>query len=181
MKIPGNVGMPAAGAILAIALNACGSSSNGSSATATSAPEAASTAATVASSELLHACDLLTPAIARKLIGAAAQQTMRAQPNAHMTHCHYRSGTGSVDVMVSDRWDFINVGQEHVPGEKPLAGLGDEAHINTVTLRVRKGTRGMEITATGPAGMYSGAAADAETARGQALEIKTAKILLPRL
>ena len=87
----------------------------------------------------------------------------------------------AVDVMVSDRWDFINVGQEHVPGEKPLAGLGDEAHVNSVTLRVRKGSHGMEITATGPSGIYTGAAADAQTARGQALEIKTAKTLLPRL
>ncbi len=106
---------------------------------------------------------------------------MRAQPNPHMTHCHYSSGTGSLDVLVGDRWDFVNVGQEHVPGEKPLAGLGDEAHINSVTLRVRKGSHGMEITATGPAGTYMGAAADAQTAHGQALEIKTAKTLLPRL
>jgi hypothetical protein len=183
MRLESNVSLPAAGVVvLAIAMAACGSSSNGSSGTATSAPEtAASSAANVASPALLHACDLLTPAIARKLIGAAAQQTMRAQPNPHMTHCHYRSGTGSVDVMVGDRWDFINVGQEHVPGEKPLTGLGDEAYINSVTLRVRKGTHGMEITATGPGGTYTGAAADAETAHGQALEIKTAKVLLPRL
>jgi hypothetical protein len=181
MRIVANASLSAAGVILALAMAACGSSSNGSSGTATSAPERASREAAVASSALLHACDLLTPVIARQLIGATAQQTMRAQPNPHMTHCHYRSGTGSVDVMVGDRWDFINAGQEHIPGDKPLTGLGDEAHINTVTLRVRKGERGMEITATGPAGIYSGAAADAQTAHGQALEIKTAKTLLPRL
>ena len=95
MRLERNANLPAAGVVLAIVLAGCGSSSNGSSATASSAPEAAaSSAANVASSELLHACDLLTPAIARKLIGAGAQQTMRAQPNPHMTHCHYRSGTG---------------------------------------------------------------------------------------
>ena len=182
MRIVATVSLPAAGVVLAIAMAACGSSSNGPSGTVTSAPpERAPRVMIVASPALLHACDLLTPTVARQLIGASAQQTMRAQPNLHMTHCHYRSGTGSVDVMVSDRWDFINSGQEHIPGDKPLAGLGDEAHINTVTLRVRKGSHGMEITATGPGGIYTGAAADAETARGHALEIKTAKTLLPRL
>ena len=182
MRIVGSVCLPAAGVVLAIALASCGSSSKGSSSIATSAPEtAASSAATAASPALLHACDLLTPAIAKSLIGAAAHQTMRAQPNPHMTHCHYLGAGASVDVIVSDRWDFINSGQEHVPGDKPLAGLGDEAHVNSVTLRVRKGSHSMEITATGPGGTYIGAAADAQTARGQALEIKTAKTLLPRL
>jgi hypothetical protein len=182
MRIVGNACLPAAGIALAIAMAGCGSSSKGPSGTASSAPESAgSSVAIVASPALLHACDLLTPAIARSLIGAAAHQTMRAQPNPHMTHCHYLGSGASVDVIVSDRWDFVNVGQEHVPGEKPLAGLGDEAHVNSVTLRVRKGSHGMEITATGPGGTYTGAAADAETARGQALEIKTAKTLLPRL
>jgi hypothetical protein len=182
MKVTENICLPAAGVALVIAMAGCGSSSNGASGTASSAPETiATSAASVASPALLHACDLLTPAIAKTLIGATAHQTIRAQPNPHMTHCHYASGTGSVDVLVSDRWDFVNMGQEHVPGEKALAGLGDEAHINSVTLRVRKGSRGIEITATGAAGTYMGAAADAEAAHGQALEIKTAKALLPRL
>jgi hypothetical protein len=174
--------LPAAGVALAIAMASCGSSSTGSSSSASSKPEAAaSSAATVASEKPLHACDLLTLSIAKSLIGSGARQTMRAQPNPHTTHCHYLGSGSSVDVMVSDRWDFINVGQEHVPGEKPLAGLGDEAHINSMTLRVRKGTHGMEITATGPSGTYTGAAADAQTALRNTLEIKTAKVLLPRL
>jgi hypothetical protein len=182
MKIVGNVCL-AAGVALAIAMAGCGSSSNTSSGTTAKVVESAAPSAAIEKAPaLLHACDLLTPAIARSLIGAAAHQTMRAQPNPHMTHCHYLGGTGSVDVMVSDRWDFIdNVAQQHMIGDKAVAGLGDEARINSVTLRVRKGSHGMEITATGPPGEYVGAAADTQTARGQALEIKTAKTLLPRL
>lgn len=130
---------------------------------------------------MINACDLLTPVIAKKFLGPSAQRTMKAQPNPHMTHCHYNSSDGSIDVIVSDNWDMISVGQEHVPGEKPLAGLGDEAHINPTSLRVRKGTQGMEITATGPAGEYQGAAADAQLAHGEALSIEVAKALLPRL
>jgi len=170
-----------AGLATAIALAGCGSSSNGT-ATASAAPDAAaSNVAAAAPAAMPHACDLLTAEVAKQFIGPSATRTMKAQPNAHMTHCHYRSSAGSIDVMLGDEWDYINEGQEHVPGEKPVAGLGDEAHINTMSLRVRKGTRGMEISATGAAGDYYGAAADAETAHGQALEMKVAKALLPRL
>jgi hypothetical protein len=39
----------------------------------------------------------------------------------------------------------------------------------------------MNITATGPAGEYQGAAADAQLAQGEALSVEVAKALLPRL
>ncbi len=50
-----------------------------------------------------------------------------------------------------------------------------------MSLRVRKGDHAMEISATGAADAYQGAAADAQTAHGQDLEKKVAKALLPRL
>jgi len=169
--------LAAAALVTALAMMGCSSSQR----TAPSESPSALSAATAASAAVINACDLLTPAIAKQFIGSSAQRTMNAQPNAHMTHCHYNSNQGSIDVIVSDNWSMIDVGQEHVPGEKPLAGLGDEAHINPTSLRVRKGTLGMEVTATGPAGEYQGAAADAQLAQGEALSVKVAKALLPRL
>jgi hypothetical protein len=172
----GKAPLAVVGLAMAFAMTGCGSSH-----TASSTSQNTASSETAAPAAIIGACDLLTQGIAIKFIGASAQRTMNAQPNPHMTHCHYNSSEGSIDVIVSDNWSMISVGQEHVPGEKPMAGLGDEAHINPTSLRVRKGTHGMEITATGPAGEYSGAAADAQLAHGEALSVEVAKALLPRL
>ena len=177
----GNAFLVAAGLVVALAMAGCGSSSSSSTSSPSQNTAPSATATPAAPVAMLHACDLLTPDIAKKFLGASAQRTMKAQPNPHMTHCHYNSNQGSIDVMVGDNWSMINVGQEHVPGEKAIAGIGDEAHINQTSLRVRKGTRGMRVGATGPAGEYSGAAADAQLAQGEVLSVKVAKALLPRL
>ncbi len=103
---------------------------------------------------------------------------MKAQPNPHMTHCQYQSDTGSIDLMVSDSWEMTN---EMSDKAKPVPGLGDEANIDAMGLRVRKGNHGMEINATGPAGDYDGAAADAQNALAAKYEIKTAKAIVGRL
>jgi hypothetical protein len=163
--------------VMVLAMIGCTSSSrNAPSTSATEAP-----GATAAPAAVINACDLFTAAIAKQFLGPNAKQTINAQPNKYMTHCQYTSDRGFISVMVSSRWDMISVGQENVPGEKPMAGLGDEAHINPTNLRVRKGTVGMSITATGPAGEYQGAAADAQLAQGEALSVNVAKALLPRL
>ena len=178
MKHCSSVPLTTAALILVLAMAGCGGSSSN---TGSSTSQNTTSSAPAAPAAIIRACDLLTPEVAKKFLGSSAQRTMDAQPNPHMTHCHYTSGKGSIDVMVGDNWSMINVGQEHVPGEKPIAGLGDEAHINPTSLRVRKGTRGMTITATGPAGTYEGDAADAQLAQGEALSVDVAKALLPRL
>jgi hypothetical protein len=126
----------------------------------------------------LDACDLLTTPIAKNIIGGDAHRTMNVRPNPHETHCQYLSGTGSIDLLVSDDWDELSEMRDKA---KPVTGLGDEANIDGMSLQVRKGSHGMEISATGPSGDYEGAAADAQNALAARYEIKTAKALLGRL
>jgi hypothetical protein len=106
---------------------------------------------------------------------------MKAQPNKHMTHCQYESSTGSVDIMVSDDWDMTNPFGVDKKSDTAVPGIGDEAYINDMGLRIRKGTRGLEIGATGAAGDYEGAAADAQNDLAKKLEIKTAKAIVGKL
>jgi len=127
----------------------------------------------------LAACDLLTAPIAKRLIGGDAHISIKQKPNAHMTHCQYQSDTGTIDLMVSDDWEDVK--DESGKDAKPVPGIGDEANIDAMGLRVRKGTHGMEINASGPSGDYSGAAADAQDELSTKFEIKTAKALVDRL
>ena len=116
-----------------------------------------------------HACDLLTPQIAKQLIGTEASRALRAEPNSHLTQCQYDNYDASINVLVGDDWHQINDYQQK-SGEKAVAGVGDEAYLNAEHLRVRKGTRGLEIVAT-----------DANDKYSPTLEIKAARLFLPRL
>jgi hypothetical protein len=167
-----NFRLPTAFLVATLAMSGCAASHDSSQASSQDASQASSGA-------LLHACDLLTPPIAKKIIGGSAHRTMKAQPNAHETHCQYQSDTGSIDLMVSDDWEITNEMTDK--NSKPVPGLGDEAYIDTMGLRVRKGNRGMEIDATGPSGDYDGAAADAQMALGAKYDIQTAKAIVGRL
>jgi hypothetical protein len=160
----------------AVAMSGCASSSSGTS----NASTASNGGTSSASAAVPDACVLLTRRIAKQILGRTAKQTIDAKPNQHITHCQYISDSGTIDVLVTDDWGILNTGQQHVPGEKPFPGVGDEAHINAVGLRVRKGNRGIQIMASATTAEYAGAAI-APTTLAQTIEIKTAKALLPRL
>src|SRR5947207_15342533 len=54
------------------------------------------------------ACEVLTPAIARKVLGSGSHLTRKAKPNPHETQCQYQNGRGgAVNVMVGD-WSFVH-------------------------------------------------------------------------
>jgi hypothetical protein len=165
--------LPAALLVAVLAMCGCGSSQNSAQSGQSSDSSQASSGA------LLDACDLLTAPIAKNIIGVGTHRTMKAQPNPHTTHCQYQSDTGSIDIMVSDDWEMANAMTNK--NSKPVPGLGDEAYIDAMGLRVRKGTHCMEIDATGPAGDYDGAAADAQNALAAKYEMKTGRALIARL
>jgi len=124
-----------------------------------------------------NACDVLSEASAKKLLGADAHLTRKAQPNPHMSQCQYTGGNGQITVMTGD-WRMVHT---HNPADKAVAGLGDEAYQAPGGLFVRKGKVGMSINVMVASGEFWGKAADSIEAQTVAAERKTALELLPHL
>ncbi len=158
-----------AGLALAVCLSGCGpkpsAAARGDGETATP------TAATP------NACDVLDAATARKYLGDGAVLRRKAQPNPRMTQCQYGSDKGVITVMVGP-WSMIHMATS---GDKPVAGLGDEAYVGPTGLYVRKGDRAIDLNVMVVAGEFWGKAADDVEAQTIAAEEKVAPDLLARL
>jgi hypothetical protein len=124
-----------------------------------------------------NACDVLSDAEAKTLLGAAAHLTRKAQPNPHMSQCQYSSPNGVITVMTGD-WRMIHTNN---PMDKPVAGLGNEAYQTPGGLVVRKGAVGMTVNVIVQSGEFWGKAADDINAQMAAAERKVATALLPHL
>ena len=103
-----------------------------------------------------NACDVLDDAAAKQLLGDAAKQTRKAQPNPYMSQCQYTSPNGVITIMVGD-WKMIYTSS---PQDKAIAGLGDEAYDTPGELVVRKGEVGMSVSVIVSSGEYWGKEAD---------------------
>jgi hypothetical protein len=124
-----------------------------------------------------NACDVLTDAVAKKLLGDSAHLTRRAQPNPHMSQCQYSSTNGQITIMVGD-WKMIH---DSNPQDKAVAGLGDEAYDTPGGLDVRKGDIGLNVGVIVESGEFWGSAADDALAQMSAAEKKVAAELLSHL
>jgi hypothetical protein len=125
-----------------------------------------------------HACSVLSPAVAKGVIGKTAHRTRKAQPNPHMTQCVYTSKTGAITLLVGD-WDFIKIFGGGSPGNpaKKVKHIGDEAYVTKTGLIARKGDRGVDVTVLLAAGTFSGNAAKKLEARQAAAEKLAPKLL----
>jgi hypothetical protein len=124
-----------------------------------------------------NACDVLTDATAKQLLGDSAKLSRKAQPNPHMSQCQYSSPNGQISIMVGD-WKMVHTSN---PQDKAVAGLGDEAYDSPGGLDVRKGDIGMNIVVIVQSGEFWGKAADDALAQMSAAEKKVAVALLPNL
>jgi hypothetical protein len=124
-----------------------------------------------------NACDVLDDATAKQLLGDAAKQTRKAQPNPYMSQCQYTSPNGSISIMVGD-WKMIHTAS---PQDKATAGLGDEAYDTPGLLVVRKGEVGMSISVIVSSGEFWGKAADDALSQMSAAQKKVAEALVPKL
>ncbi len=125
-----------------------------------------------------QACDVLTEAIAKKYLGADAQQRQNRQQNPHMSLCQY-GGKGGVITVDVGPWDMVNMSSG--AKDKPVTGIGDEAHAGGAGLYVRKGKLGMTVDVMVHGGEFWGKAADDENAKTEAAEEKVAPDLVPNL
>jgi hypothetical protein len=124
-----------------------------------------------------NACDVLTDAAAKHLLGDAAKLSRKAQTNPYMSQCQYTSPNGVVTIMVGD-WKMIYTSS---PQDKKIDGLGDEAYDTPGEIVVRKGAIGMSVNVIVSSGEFWGKAADDALARMNAAERKVAAALLPGL
>ncbi|HEX4533423.1 MAG TPA: hypothetical protein VH000_04260 [Rhizomicrobium sp.] len=124
-----------------------------------------------------NACNVLNDAAAKKLLGPSAHLARKVQTNPHMSQCQYSSSNGVITIMVGD-WRMIHTAS---PGEKKIAGLGDEAYSDPTSLYVRKGAVGMSVDVIVQSGEFWGAAADDALSQMATVEKKTAVALLPGL
>lgn len=157
----------------ALVLAGCGPSSSGSKNSA-AAPVAAAGPQFVSGP---NACDVLTDAAAKQLLGDSAKLIRKAQTNPYMSQCQYSSANGVITVMVGD-WKMIHTSS---PQDKPIAGLGDEAYDSPSGVEVRKGQVGLSANVIVSSGEFWGNAADNALAQMDAAERKVAAALLPNL
>jgi hypothetical protein len=148
--------------VAAVSLAGCGKPSS-SSHDADAKPKAQVAAAP-------GACSVLTEAIAKKYLGAAAVLKRDAHPNPRVSVCQYAGDHGAITVE-SGPWDMVDT---KTGDAKPVAGLGDEAHSGPIGLFVRKGDHGLSIIVITASGEFWGAAADDMQARNQAAARKVA-------
>jgi len=128
-----------------------------------------------------RACAVLTDAIANKIVGPSAHVTRDAKPNPRETQCMYQGDRGTIDIMVGD-WGTIHDSSSFFGGERPVAGIGDEAYLSSMhALVARNGSRGVSIEVSVHSGEFRGAAADRETSLDEAAAKKVAPELLARL
>jgi hypothetical protein len=124
-----------------------------------------------------NACDVLTDAAAKQLLGDTAKLSRKVQTNPHMSQCQYTSANGEITVMVGD-WKMIH---DDNPQNKTITGLGDEAYDTPGGVDVRKGEVGMTVNVIVSSGEFWGKAADDAISQMDAAERKVAAALLPNL
>jgi hypothetical protein len=156
-----------------LVLAGCGPSSPGSKNTAAT-PTAAAGPHFVSGP---NACDVLTDAAAKQLLGDSAKLVRKVQTNPYMSQCQYSSSNGVITVMVGD-WKMIHTSS---PQDKAIAGLGDEAYDTPGGVDVRKGEVGLSTNVIVSSGEFWGNAADDALAQMDAAERKVAAALLPNL
>lgn len=170
------IGWAAIGVGAALALSACGngsSSSAGGSVPADADNASAQTAATVSAP---NACAVLTEAIARKYLGAAAKLNRKVQPNPKISQCQWGDDHGAITVEAGP-WDMVYT----KTGEDKPAGFGDESYDAPSGLYVRKGDVGVSINVIVAGGEFWGKAADDAESQTVAAEHKVAPDLIARL
>jgi len=166
-----------AAGVAAVCLTACGKPPASSSSMDSLKAEVAAIkakAAKAAQATAPNACTVLTDAIAKKYLGADAQLRRDAHPNPHMSQCQYGGAHGVINVM-SGPWDMVN---QTMKDDKPIPGLGDEAHVNAMGLYVRKGDHGLDVGVMTASGEFWGKAADNMEARNKAAAEKVAADLV---
>lgn len=124
-----------------------------------------------------HACQLLTAALAKSVLGSGVQRTRSAKPSSVDTQCQYRNAVGNVTVEAGN-WAWI--GKTPSSQAKPVSGIGDEASVSPLGLVARKGDRGIKVLVA-ITGEFSGAAATRIESRQAKLQQKLAKQLVAGL
>jgi hypothetical protein len=165
--------LPLAGAVLCLVATGCGKS------TPASSGGDDTLAKLVAAKKVVspNACTVLSEALAKKYLGDGAKQRQNRQQNPQMSLCQYGSDKGVITVDVGP-WAMINTPTAQ---DKPVAGIGDEAHTGGGALYVRKGEVGMTVDVTVMSGEFWGKAADDENAKTEAAEKKVAPDLVANL
>jgi len=159
----------------AFAVSACGSSAS-TSAGGSPADDDNSAPAEAAAVAAPSACNVLTEAVAKKYLGAAAQLKRKAQPNARMTQCQWGDDNGAITVEVGP-WDTVYTKS----GEDKPAGFGDESYDTPSGLYMRKGAVGIGVNVIVGSGEFWGAAADNAESQTVAAEHKVAPDLIAKL
>jgi hypothetical protein len=147
------IAFAALGLSAALVVSGCGSGASASAGGA--APDDNTAPAQTAAVAAPDACSVLTEAIAKKYLGAAAQLKPQARPNPRTSQCQWADDHGAI-TLETGPWDTVYTKS----GEDRLAGFGDESYDTPSGLYVRVGDVGVGIHVVVGSGASWGAATD---------------------
>jgi hypothetical protein len=163
----------ALGLSAALAVSGCGPSPSASA--GGPAPDDNTAPAQTAAVAAPDACTLLTEAIAKKYLGAAAQLKPEVHPNPRTSQCQWADDHGAITLQAGP-WDTVYAKS----GEDRLAGFGDESYDTPSGLYVREGDVGVGISVIIGDGASWAAAADSGESRAVAAEHEVAPDIMAK-